>query len=84
MQRVATDTTPVADVLRSQPVTPEMVRLVVDAVAALIIVVDAYGNCDATVEEAKNAPPWSQIEDEVAAVVVPKLVAVVNGKEKFA
>ena len=42
-------------------------------------VVDAYGNCEARmVEEAKNAPPVC-IEVEVAAVVVLKLVRVVNG-----
>ena len=41
---------------------------------------DAYGNCDASVEEEKKEP-WVQIEVEVAEVVVPKVEATVNPEE---
>ena len=43
---------------------------------------EAYGNCEAwTVEEAKKAPTV-YIEEEVAAVEVPKVVRAVNGYAK--
>ena len=63
----------------------EMVRLEVDAVPEKSVpdtesaVVLAYGSCEATVDEEKSAPPWSQSEVEVAAVEVPKVVPMVNG-----
>ena len=61
---------------------PETMRFVVEAVVAVIIVVEAYGNCDAaTVEDAKKTP-WVQIDVVVAAVPVAKLlVPQVNGAE---
>ena len=46
---------------------------------ALIAVVEAYGNCDAAVDDEKNTP-WVQMDVVVAAVEVPKLlVPQVNG-----
>ncbi len=49
------------------------VRFVVDAFVAVIAVVEAYGNCEACVEEEKKDPPFSQSEEVVALVEVPKV-----------
>ena len=61
----------------------EIVRFVVEAFVAVIPVVEAYGNCDASVEEEKK-DPWVQIEVLVAEVVVPKFVATEKRPAKFA
>ena len=79
---------PVGPLFKRPLVRLEMVRLVVEAVPkypvpeTLSAVDDAYGNwLAATVELEKNTP-WVQIEVVVAAVVVPKFAAVVNGYAK--
>jgi len=84
---VPQESTPVLLALTSQEAAfkLETTRAEVDAVPETeIAVVDAYGNCDAaTVDDEKKTPP-DQMEVEVALVVVPKFVSVVNGNAKFA
>jgi hypothetical protein len=46
------------------------------------MVVDAYGNCDATVDDERKMP-FVQILVLVAAVVVAKLDEIVNGYAKI-
>lgn len=76
------DRTPEVEDFTSQfaALRPETTRFVDEAVPLTVIAVeDAYGNWDAaTVEDEKKTPP-DQMEVEVAFVVVPKLVCVVNG-----
>jgi hypothetical protein len=44
-----------------------------------IAVVDAYGNCDAATVDEEKKTPWVQILEEVAAVVVANVIAVLKG-----
>ena len=61
---------PVAPVKIIEDRTEPTIELVVDAVTDSIIVVEAYGNCEAAaVEEAMNIP-FVQIDVVVASVVV--------------
>ena len=54
---------------------PEFVKFVEKRLPPVNAVEDAYGNCDdATVDDEKNTP-WLQIEDVVAAEVVPNVLA---------
>lgn len=50
---------------------------------ALNAVVDAYGNCEANLVDDEKNTPCDHIDVVVAAVEVPKFVAVVNGYEKI-
>ena len=80
------DSTPAALALTShvEVFRLETMRLVVEAVEAVIIVVDAYGNCDAATVELEKNTPCVQILVLVALVVVAKLFATVNGFTKLA
>ena len=79
---------PLLEPKKSAPGTEETTRFVVEAVVTesdvvvafvktrlvpLIAVVDAYGNCEATVDDEKKLPPKSWIEVPVAAVEVLQL-----------
>lgn len=65
--------TPVAPNSPSALVTVSTVRFVVEASPEEIIVVDAYGNCDAATVEEEKKTPLVHIEVDVASVVVEKL-----------
>jgi len=66
------ESTPFVD-FTSQAAAPraETVRLVVEAVVAEIIVVDAKGNCEAAAVDDAKKTPWVRMEVVVAAVEVP-------------
>ena len=55
-----------------------MFRLVVDASADEIFVVDAYGNCEAATVEEEKKTPCVQMLVVVAAVVVLQVLAKSN------
>ena len=60
-----------------------MFRLVVDASADEIFVVDAYGNCDAATVEEEKKTPWVRMLLVVAAVEVPKEFVLMKGYAKM-
>src|SRR3989344_5218445 len=81
---VPQESTPFVD-FTSQAAAPraETVRLVVEAVVAEIIVVDAKGNCEAAAVDDAKKTPWVRMEVVVAAVEGPNGVRVVEGEAKF-
>lgn len=59
------------------------VSFVTKRLPAVSAVVDAYGNCEACVDEEKNAPADDQMEVEVAAVGVFQVEEKSNGERPF-
>jgi hypothetical protein len=65
--------------LSAVPVALVKVMLVEKRLPVVKAVEEAYGNCEAATVEEEKKTPWVQMLEVVAAVVVAKLVSVVNG-----
>ena len=79
MPGTARETIPVGPVFNKPFTSEEMMRLVVEAVVAVSIVVEAYGNCEAAAVDEEKKTPCVRIEVVVAAVEVPKELVLING-----
>ena len=70
---------PLASVFKSTLGTPEIKRMLVEAVCELNAVVLAYGNCEAAFVEDEKKTPCVRSDVVVADVEVPKVLSEPNG-----